>query len=343
MNDIIMQIEGLTKSIKGQNVLNGIDLTLKKGRIYGLIGSYGAGKTELIHVLAGSLKPDSGTVTLFGDNSEKGLRQGRKRIGFVDEEPSYVKYITAEKNLLSSLCLWEERLKQGDTWAEKAGYLPGKDGRLAWVWKVMELAGLPEQAERVRKLANYAPGPKRQFALAEALLGAPELLVADDIMEGTNLHGVGVMQKILQFLVDEYGVTLLLTGDGLREFYGIVTDYLYIEDGRIVRTLTKEELDEACQQQFMVTCANMEYAQRLIEDMEHGSVTFIPAEIPEGKEEADMDEKELRGTLQVASRLLTEQEIKSRLTSSGIREVEIIRSGRNLVEFYEDMKKGAQA
>lgn len=343
MSEAILQINGLIKTIKGQNVLNGMDLTLERGRVYALVGPSGSGKTEFINILSGVSRANDGTMTLFGDSSEAGWRKARKRIGFVTETPSCISTVTAEQNLLSSLCLWEDRLKKEDTWAPKGGYLPGKDGRRAWVWRVMELAGLPEQAERVRKLANYAPGPKRQFALAEALLGAPELLVADDIMEGTNLHGVGVMQQLLQFLVEEFGVTLLLTGDGIREFYGIATDYLYIEEGQVLRTLTREELDEACQQRFTVTCANMEYAERLINEMESGCVTFEPAVIPEGRTKEDMSEQELRGTLHVTSRLLTEKEIRDRLTSCGIREVELTKTGLSLVEYYDELKKEAKA
>lgn len=343
MSEVFIKTEGLTKTMKGQTVLNGVDLVLENGRVYGLIGPYGSGKTELIDVLSGVSRADGGTMELFGGKEEKDLQKARRRIGFVAEMPSCINTVTAEQNLLSSLCLWEDRLKKEETWAGKAGYLPGRDGRRAWVWRVMELAGLPEQAERVRKLANYAPGPKRQFALAEALLGAPELLVADDIMEGTNLHGAVVMQQILRNLVEEYGVTLLLTGDGIRELYGIVTDYLYMEEGRIVRTLTKAELESACGQQFTVTCANMEYAERLLKEMAEGNVAFEPAVIPEGKTEADMAERELRGTLHVESLLLTEKEIRDRLTSCGIREVETTKSGLNLVEFYEELKRGAKA
>ena len=83
----LIETKALTKTYREANALQGIDLTLEPGKIYGLVGNNGAGKTTLFRILGGLAKPTSGSVALFGESSRPGLNRARKHIGFLIESP----------------------------------------------------------------------------------------------------------------------------------------------------------------------------------------------------------------------------------------------------------------
>ena len=99
MNDIVLKTKNLTKQYNKQIAVNNVNIEIKKGDIYGLVGKNGAGKTTLLRMVSGLTIPSNGELEIFHETSLEGLNKARKRTGCIIETPSFFPYLSARKNL----------------------------------------------------------------------------------------------------------------------------------------------------------------------------------------------------------------------------------------------------
>ena len=179
--------------------VDGLDLSIEAGRVFGLLGPNGSGKTTTILMLLGLLKPTAGTVRILGHPA--GHRDARRRTGFLPEETRLYEFLSGEETL------------------DFVGRLFGIDRaeRRRRTQELLEKTGMWEA--RKRRLETYSKGMARRIGLAQALIARPELLILDEPTSGLDPVGNRGVKDLLRELADS-GTTILTTS----HFLGDVAD-----------------------------------------------------------------------------------------------------------------------
>lgn len=220
----VIETKKLDKEYRAAHALRGVDLSLQPGHIYGLVGNNGAGKTTLFRILAGLARPTSGTFSLFGETTEKGLNQARKRIGFLIEAPVFYPAMTAQANLRNVQLLLGKGSKED-------------------IPPLLERVGLPPRSKQ--QLHSYSTGMKQRYGLAAALIGDPELMILDEPLNGLDPEGTREINALLQEF-RAAGKTILLSSHLLAELYKVATDYIFMDHGRIIQQVNHPALQDLC-------------------------------------------------------------------------------------------------
>ena len=231
MSDIIIRTDGLSKLYKQHRALDNINISLRRGEIYGFIGQNGAGKTTLFRLLTGLSFPTHGTIEIFGETGERRLAAARKRIGSVIERPVLYPSMTARQNL--------EVLQIGKGVPDK------KD-----IDRTLELVNLTDTGRK--KAKDFSLGMKQRLALAGALLCSPDILILDEPTNGLDPVNIVELRLLLKRLCEERGTTILLSSHILSELYQLATQYFIVHQGRIIEELSLPQLDEKCKRAIRI-------------------------------------------------------------------------------------------
>lgn len=252
MQEYVLKTNQLSKKYKGHTALDKVNLSIRRGSIYGFIGQNGAGKSTLIRLVTGLAFPTDGSIELFGASEEQALIQARKRIGSIIESPALFPQMTASENLEAN------RILRG---------IPGKE----CVPRMLEQVGLQGTGKKITK--NFSLGMKQRLGLAIALLGDPEFLILDEPTNGVDPMGVVEMRELLMQLNRELGITILISSHILSELHLMASHYGIIHRGRLLEQLTAEELDLKCQQYVYIKVSDPGKATTVIQN-ELGTADF---------------------------------------------------------------------
>jgi ABC-2 type transport system ATP-binding protein len=252
MNNFVLRTINVSKKYKNDYALDNVNVTIRKGDIYGFIGQNGAGKTSLIRIATGLAFPTIGTVELFGDSSERSLIQSRKRMGAIVETPALFPHMTAYENLEV------HRLQRG---------IPGKD----CIKKALALVGLEDTGRKRAK--NFSLGMKQRLGLAGALLSDPEFLILDEPTNGLDPMGIIELRELIKKLNREKGLTVLISSHILSELYQLANTYGIIHKGKLLEQMTTKELNEKCNQHLRIRVDRPDKAAVIIET-ELGTTDF---------------------------------------------------------------------
>jgi ABC-type multidrug transport system ATPase subunit len=210
--NFIIKTEGLQFAFQKQKVLNGIDLQVPEGSIFGFLGPNGAGKSTTIKVLLGLLRVPAGKVFMFDHELNSGKIEILGHIGAVVESPSLYEHLNAFRNLEIT-----QRLRR----------LPEKR-----ILDVLEIVGLTKEAHR--KIRQYSTGMKQRLSLAIAMLGNPRLLILDEPINGLDPSGIIEIRNLLLHLNKEHGCTIFLSSHILDEIEKICSDVAVIDKGKVL-------------------------------------------------------------------------------------------------------------
>lgn len=219
----VLKLNGLTKKFGDKSVVNNINLTIKKGHIYGLIGPNGAGKTTIMKMIAGTCFPTEGNTELFG--SADVLDEGRSRSSFMIEAPYIDGSMTAWKNMK-----YMSLLRNIDD-----------DER---IHEVLEFVGLAHTGKK--KVKQFSLGMKQRLGIGMALLSKPELMILDEPINGLDPEGIVEIRHKLKSLSEESGITILISSHILSELSELCTDFAIIDKGYLVECLSRDELERNC-------------------------------------------------------------------------------------------------
>jgi ABC-2 type transport system ATP-binding protein len=217
---LALATRGLRKSYGSRLALDGLDLSVPSGVVYGFLGPNGAGKTTTMRLLTGLLHPDAGTIELLGRPFTRRDRRALFDVGALVESPSFYPYLSGRQNLH----------------ALAADGAPVPRGR---VEELLELVGLRERA--TDKVSGYSLGMKQRLGIAGALLSDPKLLLLDEPANGLDPAGIVAMRETLRRLAAS-GKTVFVSSHLLAEVQVLADVVGIIARGRLVREGSLDEL-----------------------------------------------------------------------------------------------------
>lgn len=245
MENCILKTTEISKKYKDIYLLRNVNMTIKKGDIYGFIGKNGAGKTTLIKIICGLVNKSGGEIALFGNHERGALRENRKRLGTLIEQAAFFGDMTAYENMELT------RRQRG---------IPGKK----CIVEKLRLVGLNPLEEK--KVSRYSLGMKQRLGIAMALLGDPEFLILDEPINGLDPMGVAQVREILKKLNKDHGTTILISSHLLSELHQLATCYGIINDGQLIEEISSKELDEKCKKALEVKVNDAKMASLVLEN-----------------------------------------------------------------------------
>lgn len=217
MSEAMISLRKINKSYGKHQVLQGVDLTINKGDIYGLVGKNGAGKTTIFKVILGLSEYQEGELEILG-NKESAI-EGRKKIGFLVGS-NFFSYMTGRQNL------------------EYYRILKGIKDKNE-VDRVLKIVGLDTTKS---KYSKYSMGMKQRLGIANALLGNPEVLILDEPTNGLDPQGIADVRKLVQRFNEEYGMTVIISSHILGELQHTAHRFGIINGGSVAKEISAEDL-----------------------------------------------------------------------------------------------------
>lgn len=210
MTKNIIETKNLTKIYGEQKVVDNVNLHVQKGRIYGLLGRNGAGKTTIMKMILGLTTTNSGEITVFGKSITGNEKLIYPRIGAIIETPGFYPNLTGTENL--------------EIFAKLRG-----TAKPDAVKHALEIVGLPYKDKKV--FSNYSLGMKQRLGIANAILHEPELLILDEPTNGLDPIGIAEVRKFIRNLCNERGITILISSHILSEIALLADDIGIIHNG----------------------------------------------------------------------------------------------------------------
>ena len=215
----VIETRGLTKTYGTVRALDGLDLSIPRGGVYGVLGPNGAGKSTLFRILLDLIRPSDGSATVMGGGI--GDLAAMRRMGSMIETPRFPPYMTA-RQVLHWLALEHGVAAEAD--------VPG--------W--LERVGLTESADR--RVRGFSVGMLQRLGVAAALLSKPELIILDEPTSGMDPPGIQEMRALIRSLADDDGVTVILASHQLLEVQRVCDRVAILNKGRLVREGAVTEL-----------------------------------------------------------------------------------------------------
>lgn len=245
--EYVLKTNALSKSYKDFKALNGLSMNIPKGAIYGFIGKNGAGKTTLIRLICGLQEPTSGDYTLYGrKNTDRNIVKSRRRMGAVVETPSIYLGMTGVDNLKQQY---------------RTLGLPSFDG----LTEILKLVGLDNTGKK--KAKNFSLGMRQRLGIAIALVGDPDFLVLDEPVNGLDPQGIIDIRELILKLNREQQITVLISSHILDELSKLATHYGFIDNGHIVKEMSKDELEAACKKCIRMEVSNIKALAHVLDEM----------------------------------------------------------------------------
>lgn len=226
--EVLVQTNNLTKWYGKHKVINSLNLSVKKGEIYGLIGRNGAGKTTVLRLISGLAKATEGNIRLFEKNDHDTIYM-QNRIGVLIENPGIYPNMNARENV-------------------KLKCLAKGISSKSYITELLESVGL--SAVDKKNVRHFSVGMKQRLGIALALVGNPELVLLDEPINGLDPQGMAEIREMIVRLNRERGMTFIISSHILGELSKIATSYGIIEKGELKRQISKTELTEDLEEYY---------------------------------------------------------------------------------------------
>jgi ABC-2 type transport system ATP-binding protein len=217
MNDALaVDATGIVKSFGAVRAVDGISVRVAPGEVYGVLGPNGAGKTTFLRMLFGLIRPDEGTLRVFGRSWDADGTDVLEGVAGFIEAPRFYPYLTGRQNLVAL--------------ARLDGAHVGRDGRSGLIEQVLETVDLTDRADR--RVDGYSYGMRQRLGVAASLLRKPRLLVLDEPANGLDPAGIRDMRLLVKRLADS-GLTVLLSSHNMEEVEEICDNVTIMNQGAV--------------------------------------------------------------------------------------------------------------
>lgn len=293
--EYILTTENLTKIYGKHRAADQINIHIKKGEVYGLIGRNGAGKTTILKMICGLSTPTEGSFTFMGKSGSE-LSKCKNKIGSLIETPGLFPKMTAFQNVKLK-CL-------------SMGINDNK-----YVKSLLEQVGLSNVGKKPAQ--SFSLGMKQRLGIAIALVGNPEFIVLDEPINGLDPQGIAEMRQIIRRLSKELGMTVIVSSHILEELVKVADSFAIINGGKLLDEFTTEELVERCSTHAYLKTSDSEKAQKILSDMQ-----IADFEVVDGQ------------NIKISSEIEDSSKIVEALVKSGIAVYEFAFKQMTLEEYY---------
>lgn len=303
MEGYVTETRQLTKNYKSFCALNKVNVSIRRGEIYGLIGDNGAGKSTFLKLLAGQIFPSAGEIALFGKTLPREVNEMRTRMGVLIENPGFYPDLSIEKNMEYY------RIQKG---------IPGKEA----VEEALEITGLQPYRKKLCKTLSL--GMKQRLGLAIALIGVPEVLLLDEPINGLDPSGIIEMRNILLKLNRDKNITIVVSSHILSELEQIATVYGFLKNGVLLEQISAKELHKKCADYVEIMVSEPEqYVVLLEREMNHRDYRILPD-----------------GRINILNAGKNAEDYGALASSAGIRILELAKKQQSLESYYMNLKNG---
>lgn len=261
-----IEIKNLTKNFGDKQAVSGLSMTVPEGAIYGFIGENGSGKSTTEKMMCGLILPSGGEIKLFGKDYKDA--NVRAKMGCLIEAPG----------CFANYSVWNNLMLQ----AANLG-ISNPEDEVRRVLKMVRMEGAASN-----KYKNCSLGMKQRVGIAMALLGNPALLVLDEPINGLDADGMRIMREVLVDITKNHNCTVVISSHILGELEKIATHYGIIRNGKMIREMTAEELENNCPIYVALQSRDMNKTKLLlstkyarVEEDEAGYIRVYDAKEPE--------------------------------------------------------------
>ncbi len=300
--EYILETQNLTKIYGRKEAARDVNLHIREGQIYGLIGRNGAGKTTIMRMISGLSRPTRGSYSLFGKTG-MAMQRMLKHVGVLIEQPGLYPRLSARENL---------KIKCIGMGINPRGYVEA----------LLKTVGL-ENTDDKKGAGSYSLGMRQRLGIALALVGDPKLIVLDEPINGLDPQGIFEVREMVARLRDEQGITIMISSHILDELAKVADAYGVIHEGTLLDEFSAEQLHERCGKSLILRTDDPAETLRLLENMGlDGAV------------------REPDGSLRLHVGMSRSKEIARSIVSAGIGLEEIYLRTMTLEEYYLGMTGG---
>ncbi|HEY5582893.1 MAG TPA: ABC transporter ATP-binding protein [Ruminiclostridium sp.] len=220
----VLQLEDISKNIKGREIVRDINLTLEAAEVFGFLGPNGAGKTTTIRMIVGLIKPTHGRIKICGYDVSKDFVKAMSNVGCIIESPEMYKYLTGKDNLLQYASMDKRVTKER-------------------ISQVIDMVGMEHRIND--KVSTYSLGMRQRLGIAQALLCKPKLLILDEPTNGLDPAGITEFRNLIRHLALEDGMTVFVSSHLLSEAQQMCDSVAILKHGTIVKHTTVKEILES--------------------------------------------------------------------------------------------------
>lgn len=299
----VLKTNNLTKTYNGKEVVSNVNMSVKKGEIYGFLGPNGAGKTTLMRMLTNLVKPTSGEIEIFGEKLKDTSYEVLKRLGTIIEYPVFYEKLSARENL--------------ELHCEYMGYFDKKA-----IDKALDLVDLKNINNKSVK--DFSLGMKQRLGIARAITTKPELLILDEPINGLDPIGIKEFRDLFKMLSKEYGITILISSHILAEIEQIADTIGVINNGRLIEEVSMES----------IRAGNTEYIELIVSDAE--KVAYVLSNNLNISNFKVLDSK----TIRIYDATMSQNQITKTLINSDISIEGITKKNGSLEEYFLNLLNG---
>ncbi|KUO49861.1 MAG: bacitracin ABC transporter ATP-binding protein [Desulfitibacter sp. BRH_c19] len=235
----------LSKHYSTQKAVDQLNMTVRKGEIFGFLGRNGAGKTTTIRMLLGLIKPTEGNIEIFGMDLKKNKNRILNRVGAIVEYSGFYPNLTGTENL--------------QVYARLMGLKKQKA-----IQEALEIVGLADETTKL--VGNYSMGMKQRLGIARAIMHHPELLIFDEPTNGLDPIGIKEMRKLIKKLANERDITILVSSHILSEIEQLADRVGIIHHGVLLEEIDLKALKNANRKYLQIRTSSISQAIKLMEN-----------------------------------------------------------------------------
>ena len=244
----IVETQNLTKVYSGRAVVDGVNMHIPEGSIYGFVGENGSGKTTIMRMLTGVARPTRGGYKIAGaSNTSLDIYKVRKKMSAIVENVSFVPSMTALDNIKYQELYLGIKLT------------PEQRNDLL---KTVNLENVGK-----KKVKNFSLGMRQRMGIALAMMNDPEFMLLDEPMNGLDPQGIAELRDLLIKINREKKITILISSHILSELEKIATVYGFISHGKLIEELTVEELQDKCRKSTTIKFNDVEAAYKVLKEL----------------------------------------------------------------------------